>query len=186
MNSLITNGFYRFQTNTNLPESAAYGQAIVSNGTNSDTVAQILIDYHTPRMFFRNGIIDSNGNSWGPWAEAYSTYKKPTAAELDVLSLNGGIVRNAIYLDQANGTQGIGILYKNNGTNFNWGLNLQDRDNTDKTSSLVIRASTSQLLFFPDGKTQYTVYGQHNQPYQTLVATETTPTANNQINWTYE
>ena len=82
INSLVTSGFYRVGTNTNLPAGYEYGQVIVSRG--SDTATQICCSYSTGKIATRScNSPDSNPN-WTEWN--YCATKK----DLESISVDSG------------------------------------------------------------------------------------------------
>lgn len=82
IDALVTSGFYRVGTNTNLPTGYEYGQIIVSRG--SDTASQICMSYHTGRMITRScNSPDSNPN-WTTWHEL------ATISDLENIETEGG------------------------------------------------------------------------------------------------
>lgn len=69
LNTIVTSGMWRLEgSNANLPSGAAYGQLIVSRG--SDTILQIASDYQGQHLYFRNG----NGSDVGG-SGAYSAWR---------------------------------------------------------------------------------------------------------------
>lgn len=82
MNALVTSGFYRVGTNTNLPDTCQYGQVIVSRGL--DTVTQIAGSYHTGKIFSRGCNSPDDNPNWSEWNE-YATME-----DIEGLSAGGG------------------------------------------------------------------------------------------------
>jgi hypothetical protein len=82
INSLVTSGFYRVGTNTNLPAGYEYGQIIVSRG--SDTATQICCSYSTGKIITRSCNSPDSNPKWTKWNE-YATQE-----DLDNISSDGG------------------------------------------------------------------------------------------------
>lgn len=70
MNALVRSGIYRVGTNTNLPEGLWYGQVLVMQGADSDTVAQIGMGYTTSTIISRAGQKVDGAWTFTEWAEA--------------------------------------------------------------------------------------------------------------------
>lgn len=68
MSELVSNGIYRVGTNTNLPEGLWYGQVLVMQGADSDTVCQIGMGYTNDAIYSRSGQRLSSGiYQWRTW-----------------------------------------------------------------------------------------------------------------------
>ena len=99
LNTVTTSGFYRMGTNhVNAPTNTNWSQLIVVHG-GGDTIAQLLIEYSTNKMYMRSGNpTEVNGSgAWTDWVSMYSTKHKPKPDDIDAMSLNGGtaIPKNA-------------------------------------------------------------------------------------------
>lgn len=111
-----------------------------------------------------------------------------TPADIGALPLSGGTITG----DRLLINNGYGMLYANGNQAF---LASQSDQTENNRRIIVMRNATHVadvanalvLHSIVDGTlTQYNIYGSHNQPFHALVSVETTPSANNAINWTYE
>lgn len=68
MNSLTEDGHYRLDANSNLPEGAYWGQALVMKGAAwADTTAQIVFGYRNGFSAWRGGQIVGGAWTWSEW-----------------------------------------------------------------------------------------------------------------------
>ena len=124
-----------------------------------------------------------------------------TPADIGALPLSGGTITGGLTINPAY-ANGYSRIIKNNSSTEDYGTQLwdydSDGDHVALTASANMADDTFKLLFLI-GETSYRLYGEHNQRTpadstptvakirsSSLNSTETTPSLNGQIAWTYE
>ena len=108
-----------------------------------------------------------------------------TPADIGALPLSAGVnypLTGNLYLSNqvglgGNASSAIIVAYNSDKSKARQLLLANTDYRPDKKNTLALKDE--------DGTTTY-IYGEHNQPFHALVSVETTPNANNAINWTYE
>lgn len=72
MNKVVQSGMYRFDTPSNVPTAARYGNVLVAHG-GGDTIFQIAADFQSNHIYWRSGNSSDVGGSgaWCPWRELW-------------------------------------------------------------------------------------------------------------------
>lgn len=94
LNTIVTSGMWRLEgANANLPSGTAYGQLMVSRG--SDTILQIASDYQGQHLYFRNGNSPDVGGSgaYSAWRSIWHTgnFDPATKANLNGAVFTGNV-----------------------------------------------------------------------------------------------
>ena len=124
-----------------------------------------------------------------------------TPADIGALPLSGGTITGGLTINPLC-DNGYGNIRKNNSSTNDYGTQLYDYTSNGDHVVLIVCASNdndAQKLRFNIGNTSYVLYGGHNQTTpvdstpavakirsSSLNSTETTPSLNGQIAWTYE
>lgn len=124
-----------------------------------------------------------------------------TPADIGALPLSGGTITGGLTINPLY-DNGYGNIRKNNSSTKDYGTQLYDYTSNGDYVALIVCASNdndAQKLRFNIGTTSYVLYGGHNQTTpvdstptvakirsSSLNSTETTPSLNGQIAWTYE
>ena len=124
-----------------------------------------------------------------------------TPADIGALPLSGGTITGGLTINPLY-DNGYGNIRKNNSSTADYGTQLYDYTSNGDYVALIVCASDDNdayKLRFNIGNTSYVLYGGHNQTTpvdstptvakirsSSLNSTETTPSLNGQIAWTYE
>lgn len=102
LNTIVTSGMWRLEgSNANLPSGTAYGQLMVSRG--SDTILQIASDYQGQHLYFRNGNSSHVGGSgaYSAWRTIWHSGNDGAGSGLDADTVDGvqltGLVQQNLY-----------------------------------------------------------------------------------------
>lgn len=147
MNALVSSGIYRVGTNTNLHSKLWYGQVLVMQGADSDTVSQLGVSYTDGSILARAG--NKSGSSWTftSWIEMFSSANPPDLSSLDVVAKSGDSMTGVLNLANTNDYVGLQKIRSVNDALFYFALGIGSDTTKGASGSLrLTKNGTSDVV----------------------------------------
>lgn len=156
--------------------STGYSQEYITNmladkADKSDVLLKTNTEEFTPTDTYQPATkkyVDDKVISAGAGDMTQAVYD-PTGRQTDIfaemgnyLPLTGGALTGNLRMDEADGTRGHGIIFKNNGVDDN-GSKIEDYDADGKLAIFTVSAKNQNVYFTPNGSASARLFGEHNK-----------------------